>query len=345
MGWGRLLAKCIGSRGDRQLHDLALDRAPGDAEAADGDREAEAARAGAAGVEPEHAVRALAAGAVGVAGDHRGEAGGGGSLGEAAPDLARVVEQEQRQAAGLDGGDLGEALGPGAVIVVAADRDERGPDGERFEHLGAADVARVQQPVAAGEGGEGFGAEQAVRVADHAEHDRAIALVHAGSTTEVASRTKAPRRARTRSGISWPPGKGSHSTARPAARRRSRRRSAPSIGSSSSRAPWLWSTGRPRREGMRGVQSSSAIRVAESSTRPARGRGSWRATSQASIAPCEKPPSTSDEGARRRATSSRNSLTWARAAARPSGSSRARSRRGSRKASRSSGHQAREPPP
>ena len=92
-------------------------------------------------------------------------------------------------------------------------------------------------------------------------------------------------------------------------------------GKSSSPSPWLMKIGRPRRASKRVAHSFAAMCVPDMRTSPASARDERSATSRASIAPCEKPPSTSLAAAGRsvRSTSSRRSSTLARASSSPFG--------------------------
>src|SRR5262249_41403705 len=108
--------------------------------------------------------------------------------------------------------------------------------------------------------------------------------------------------ASTSGGMSWPPSKATKSTVPPAPTSSPRRRSASSYGRSGAARPWLWNT----RSGRSCARHSRSHMIdPENSTSPANGRPVRRATSSASIAPCEKPPRTVRSGGAARASSSR----------------------------------------
>ena len=58
---------------------------------------------------------------------------------------------------------------PGFTVVVAPDGNDGSDGGELIEHLGPADVPRVDEEVAIAKGAESFGSEQVVGVGDHAD--------------------------------------------------------------------------------------------------------------------------------------------------------------------------------
>lgn len=129
-----------------------------------GDGELEAAWAGAAGVEVEDSVVGCDRGLVGVAADDAGDSGG------VWVDIQPVdgVDEVEETASEFDGFGFGK-LGADAVDVdIAADRGDRGDLAEGVEDVGVANVAGVEDVVDTGEGGERFGAQQAVGVGDNA---------------------------------------------------------------------------------------------------------------------------------------------------------------------------------
>ncbi len=75
------------------------------------------------------------------------------------------VEEVAAEFDGFGGGQLGAGAGD---VDVAADGGDGGDAAEGVENLGFADVAGVQDVIDPDEGGEDFGAEEAVGVRENA---------------------------------------------------------------------------------------------------------------------------------------------------------------------------------
>ena len=84
-------------------------------------------------------------------------------------DLGEVVDRVDEDVAEAKELALAQARGPGAPVVVAAHGRDRGDGAKGVEHGGIAEVAAVDDVVAALEEGEDFRAQQAVGVRDEAD--------------------------------------------------------------------------------------------------------------------------------------------------------------------------------
>ena len=139
-------------------------------EQADGDWEVEAAWAAGAGVEVEDAALAGDAGGVGVSVKDGGEFGGGGIEVEGV-EVVEQVEVADRMRRDFDGDDFGcgEFGARAGVVDVAADGGYGGDFAEVVEDGDFAYVAEVEDALDPGEGGEDFGPEEAMGVADESD--------------------------------------------------------------------------------------------------------------------------------------------------------------------------------
>jgi hypothetical protein len=136
------------------------------------DGQAESARAGASRVDVQHPVALLDRGPVRVAGDDDLHARGDGLE----VDLGKVVDHVDEDPAEAKELAFAQAGGPGAAIVVAAHGRDRGDGAKGLQHRGVADVAAVDDVVAAPEEGEDFRTQQAVGVGNEADpHQAALA--------------------------------------------------------------------------------------------------------------------------------------------------------------------------
>lgn len=152
------------------FEDGGFDLAVGDLQAAEGDGKAEAARAGASGIEVEHAVAGELAVLVGVAADDGGESGGFGVEVEG----VEVVNDVDNSAGEFDDFSSVETLGPGLDVDIAADGGDGRDFLERGNDLRIADVAGMDDVLRAAQESERFRTEQAVRVRDNAnDHSQA----------------------------------------------------------------------------------------------------------------------------------------------------------------------------
>ena len=131
-----------------------------DGEPGQRDGQREPARAGAAGIQVEHAVAPLCPRAVRVSEDHRGEAGGHGVEVERGP----VVQHVKLQAARLDHVGDRQRRGPDRGVDVATHRQGRSDLAQAIEDLARADIAGVQDQIRALQGVEGLSPQQPVRV-------------------------------------------------------------------------------------------------------------------------------------------------------------------------------------
>lgn len=125
----------------------------------------EAAWAGTARVEVEHAAALLDSGFVRVTGDYDTDAG---ALGVQV-DVRERVQHIDPDAAEFEQLRSGQSGAGSAAIDIATDRRHRGKLSEGFENGGVAHVACVQDVFGAGQGGEGFGPKQAVGIGDHTD--------------------------------------------------------------------------------------------------------------------------------------------------------------------------------
>jgi hypothetical protein len=86
-----------------------------------------------------------------VTGDH----GGGGGCGRRG-EVVQIMQKEDGVGAKIDRDGLGQCFRPCARVVVAAHGRHGGERAKRFEDLGGADVAGVQDLVDAAQRGEGL---------------------------------------------------------------------------------------------------------------------------------------------------------------------------------------------
>jgi GNAT superfamily N-acetyltransferase len=129
----------------RQLDDLAAQRAVGHDQTSHGDGELEAARPCAAGIEIEHARQLLVPGLMRMP-----EHNGGKSLaGQIDVDHAEIVQHENLQAFDLHGLPLRQPLRPGGTVDIAANGGHRCDPRQMCENVGVADIARMDDPIAA----------------------------------------------------------------------------------------------------------------------------------------------------------------------------------------------------
>ena len=121
-----------------------------------GDRQAEAAGSGGAGVQPEGAAGLLDAGLMGVTRDHDVPPFGLwiGMQGVA------VVDHVDPEAKSREGGRFRKSVGPVAAVDIAADRRDRGDACQLIEMLGFADIAGMQDVLNAREGLQRLGPER-----------------------------------------------------------------------------------------------------------------------------------------------------------------------------------------
>ena len=155
--------RVVGS--DAKLDQLGHEPSARDLDPGHCDREREAARTRAPGVEEEHPLADLGAGTVRVAAHHGREARRGGIEIE----LGEVVQQVEGQRSDL--GHLGrrERVGPRAPVDVPAHRGDGCERTQRLQHLAPADVARVEDVRAAAQRVERLRPHEAVRVRDDAD--------------------------------------------------------------------------------------------------------------------------------------------------------------------------------
>ena len=146
----------------QQVEKLGLPGSFGEVEAGDSDGQGEAAGTGAARVDIEAAFVPTGVGFMGVAGDHDLEAGDFGIEVE----LAEVVEHIDQDV--LDADDFGgwQGSSPGLGVHVAADGHDRRDASKSIKDGGVANVASVDDSLAALQGGQSFGAKQTVGVGD-----------------------------------------------------------------------------------------------------------------------------------------------------------------------------------
>ena len=133
------------ARSDAELDDLRPKTSRPDVQARPRDRQREAARPGASGIEQQEAIPALDARSMGVAGDDDVD-----TLAlRIAAELREVVHDAQARTTDPGHHDLGERGGPGLAVVVAAHGDDRREAAEPVENRAGADVARVHDQVGA----------------------------------------------------------------------------------------------------------------------------------------------------------------------------------------------------
>jgi hypothetical protein len=82
--------------------------------------------------------------------------------------IGKPVDDGDLTVFGAEGGGRGKRGGLAGGIVVAADGGEGGEAGKRFEDT-IADIARVEDVVTSGEGGEGIFTKKAVGIGDESE--------------------------------------------------------------------------------------------------------------------------------------------------------------------------------
>jgi len=166
-GW-RKAALSQAQSGDShlELDELVDDGGPGDRDPRDGHREGETTRPGASRIEVENTPSNLGPGSMGVTGDHDRE--GGGNRVEV--EVCEVVEQVDEGGLDLDDLGVGQALGPGALVVVAPDGDDRRKLRERCEDLRPADIPGMEDVRAALQGSQGLGPHETMRVRDDANN-------------------------------------------------------------------------------------------------------------------------------------------------------------------------------
>jgi hypothetical protein len=130
-----------------------------------GHGEVESARPGTARIQVEDSVAFLDRRAMGVAADHDGDACGPGL------DVQVVLGMHQIKegAAQFHGVGLGEFCAEARSIDVAADGGEGRDLAKALQDRGIADVAGVEDVADTGQGGEGFGAEEAVGIGEDAD--------------------------------------------------------------------------------------------------------------------------------------------------------------------------------
>ena len=151
--------------GTFKVDDFGTELFGSDFEEAEGDGEFEAAGAAGARVEVEDSFFVDVVGDVGVAVKDGGELGGGG----VEVDGLEVVEEIEVAVFEEDDFGFGE-FGAGSFAVdVAADGGDGGDGAQLVEDGRLADVAQVEYVVYAAEGGENFGAEEAVGVGEDAD--------------------------------------------------------------------------------------------------------------------------------------------------------------------------------
>ena len=94
-------------------------------------------------------------------------------------DIGDVMHQQGLDAVKRQQQVIGDVAGPGCLLVVVAPYHLHGGEGrQRCEDIGLADVARVQDEVAAVERRQRFWTEQAVGVRNKAEaHERSPVVV------------------------------------------------------------------------------------------------------------------------------------------------------------------------
>jgi hypothetical protein len=86
-------------------------------------------------------------------------------------ELREIVQHVDGNDAKLDNFGIWQLASPGAFINVAANGGYRCNRGKRFENLGCANVARMNDVLRPAQNFERFGAKQAVRVGDDADED------------------------------------------------------------------------------------------------------------------------------------------------------------------------------
>src|SRR5690606_16769256 len=142
-------------------------------------------RPGAAGIELEDAVPMPYNGLVRMAGDDRIETGGG----RVEVERVDVMDDIEEAAFDLEDRGIGKRVGP--LVDIAANGRKRRQRLEAAKHLRFADVPRVHDRIAAGQGGRGLRPEQPVRVRDDADDPG-----HACSLPDVFTAVPATRMSR-----------------------------------------------------------------------------------------------------------------------------------------------------
>jgi hypothetical protein len=129
--------------GSDELNDAGFAAVGAQGECADGNRQGEAARTGAAGIDVENVVQRLDGGLVGMAGDDHAEARSSWIESE----LSEVVKNIDRVNAGFERVLVRKAPSPGALIVVTANRVHRGESLERLQHGWISDIAGMNDQI------------------------------------------------------------------------------------------------------------------------------------------------------------------------------------------------------
>ena len=129
--------------GSYELDDAGFAAIGPQGEYGDGNRQGEAARTGAAGIDVENVVQRFDGGLVGMAGDDHAEAGSSRIEGE----LSEVVKNIDRVSAGFERVAVRKAPSPGALVVITANRMHRGESLERLQHGWSSDIAGMNDQI------------------------------------------------------------------------------------------------------------------------------------------------------------------------------------------------------
>ena len=143
---------------------------------ADGHRQFEASRSGAAGIEIENAISCLLLRHMAVAGDHNPESGRRGFEIK----LRKVVQHVNADAAEFDCLGLWNSFCPCFAVDIAADRGQRGNRCEFIENMRISDIPGVNDVLGTAQGLHSLGTKKAVRVGDDANQDGSFSLLGYG---------------------------------------------------------------------------------------------------------------------------------------------------------------------
>jgi hypothetical protein len=148
--------------GSYELDDAGFAAIGPQGEYGDGNRQGEAARTGAAGIDVENVVQRFDGGLVGMAGDDHAEAGSSWIEGE----FGEVVKNMDRVNAGFERVAVRKAPRPGALVVITANRMHRGESLEGLQHGWIADIAGMNDQVRFPQRIEGFWPHQPMSIGD-----------------------------------------------------------------------------------------------------------------------------------------------------------------------------------